>query len=147
MTVHLTNPSRSAFVTTLFHESYCLNGGKCKCRRVVLRRPVPSGDGTFGVRLERRRVPQSLRLEPGEKRGGLPDAIMSVPGVKDALNAKPALLRAVLVPSIENPPAPKSASVAVAPMSSSLDDTTQDESTEPRSQEKTTRKRSSKSRS
>ena len=68
MTVTLTNTSSRLQAFDLPHHTYCQALGHCACTRTAVTR-----------------ICQSITLPAGRSRSGLPEAVLSVPGVAFAL--------------------------------------------------------------
>ena len=71
MAVTLTNTTKRMKTFNLPHETYCSALGKCVCH-------TPS-------RKDKRRIPASLSLPVGQRIEGLPDVILQVPAIAQAV--------------------------------------------------------------
>lgn len=104
MTVRITNASMMPFIVSLYHDSYCAVSGRCECKRVAAKAPIPGAGGAVVFQHRTRLVPRTLHVEPGATVSGLPEAVLKVPQVARARKGSPPRISVVVDPNVAPPP-------------------------------------------
>jgi hypothetical protein len=76
----LRNAKAKPFVTTLYHELYCANGGPCNCKSELYNHATEKG-----LVRGKRKLPDSLTILGGEEVKDPHPALLKLPQVADAL--------------------------------------------------------------
>ena len=83
--IEIINKSKSMKVFNLPHDEYCAKLGKCSCTIKKLQRLVMDAAGDKHIRVEQKRIPDSLRIPSGQTIKG-PKELLWVKAIKKALD-------------------------------------------------------------